>query len=100
MKRISDVIRNISIPINTEETDTSTARIEPPKPPAPMPWRIKVGFPLCFLFPALGVALCVFGLKDARRVGRGETLGKVGVGVGILIIAVNLVWIIAKEVMK
>lgn len=86
------------------EDEGSTTKLPPPGPPPAVrdfgawarkvPPRVWFGFPLAILFPAIGIALCVLGLKSARERGAGVRMAWAGIGIGGTIMALNLLYML------
>ncbi len=87
-----------------DDDEGSTTSVPAPAPPAPgsqpflvwarkVPLRIWLGLPAAVVFPALGIALCVLGLRKARERGEGERMAKWGIGIGSAIMLLNLAYL-------
>lgn len=107
-RRPSEKVPQVEPP--AEEDEGSTARIDlRVSPPGPEPFRIWsrrvpprvwVGLVAAVIVPALGIILCVLGLRQARQRGAGVRLAWTGIGIGGAIMAYNLAlfaWIVLRR---
>lgn len=83
----------------------STTSVPAPVPPAPgaepfrvwaarIPLKIWIGLPTAVVLPALGVGLCVLGLRQAKERGHGVRMAWWGIGIGSTIMALNLLLLV------
>ncbi|MCO5171835.1 MAG: hypothetical protein M9894_36510 [Planctomycetes bacterium] len=93
-----------------DDDEGSTARIDlraAPQGPVPfrvwsrqVPVKVWIGLPAAVIVPALGIVLCVLGLRQARAGGMGVRLAWAGISIGSVIMAYNLAlaaWIVLRR---
>lgn len=89
---------------SADDDEASTARVAAPTPPDPrrvpffvwarrVPLLIWIGLPASFPLPAIGVGLCVLGLRQAKQRGEGVRMAWWGIGIGSAIMILNLAYV-------
>lgn len=87
-------------PVADDDGATTSLHLIQPSPPAPLPFsmwvrrvpiKVWLGVTASLPLPALGVALCVLGLRSARERNAGERVAWTGIVIGGSIMLMNLV---------
>lgn len=96
------------------DDEGSTTRVPPPQTPPGateprepfavwarrVPLKVWIGLPLAVLTPALGIGLCVLGLRQARENKAGVRMAWWGIGIGSTIMALNLIYLVRTVLLR